>query len=171
MHGTLLYNMKQLLIIRHAKSSWDLSTLKDFDRPLNDRGNKDAPMMAKRLLDKKVAIDAFVSSTAKRALSTSTHFAKTYKQPQENIIQFPELYHAMPDIFYSVISKISDDLNTISIFSHNPGITEFVNELTTTRVDDMPTCAIFAVNINCNSWRDFKTAKKDFWFFDYPKNS
>ena len=163
--------MKQILIIRHAKSSWNLSTLKDFDRPLNDRGNKDAPMMAKRLLDKKIVIDAFVSSTAKRALTTATHFAKIYKQPQENIIQFPELYRAMPAIFYSVINKISDDFKTIAIFSHNPGITEFVNELTTTRVDDMPTCAVFAININCNSWGDFKTAKKVFWFFDYPKNS
>ncbi|MBC7720993.1 MAG: histidine phosphatase family protein, partial [Pedobacter sp.] len=154
--------MKQLLIIRHAKSSWNLSTINDFDRPLNDRGNKDAPMMAKRLLDKKVAIDAFVSSTAKRAFNTAAHFAKIYKQPQENIIQFPELYHAMPGIFYSVISKISDDIKTIAIFSHNPGITEFVNELTTTRVDDMPTCAVFAVTINYNSWGDFKTAKKAF---------
>ena len=58
---------KILLIIRHAKSSWEVGTLSDFDRPLNDRGKKDAPMMAKRLLDKKIKIDAFVSSPAKRA--------------------------------------------------------------------------------------------------------
>ena len=55
------------------------------------------------------------------------------------------------------------------MFSHNPGITAFVNELTTTSVDNMPTCAIFALNINCNSWSDFRIAKKEFWFFDYPK--
>ena len=62
---------KILLIIRHAKSSWELGTLNDFDRPLNDRGKKDAPMMAKRLLDKKIKIDAFVSSPAKRAKKNS----------------------------------------------------------------------------------------------------
>ena len=163
--------MKQLLIIRHAKSSWDLSVLNDFDRPLNDRGNKDAPIMAKRLLDKKIAINAFVSSTAKRAFATATYFAAAYKQSSKNIIQFPELYHASPVTFYEVINKISDDFKTIAIFSHNPGITSFVNELTTTTVDDMPTCAIFAVTINCNNWADFKTAKKEFCFFDYPKNS
>ena len=163
--------MKQLLIIRHAKSSWGLATLNDFDRPLNDRGNVDAPIMATRLLDKKITIDAFVSSTAVRAFATATHFANSYKQPKENIIQIAELYHAMPANFYNVISKIKDDFKTIAIFSHNPGITAFVNELTTTSIDDMPTCAIFAVTINCNSWTDFKTTKKLFWFFDYPKNN
>ena len=163
--------MKQLLIIRHAKSSWDLSGLNDFDRPLNDRGNKDAPTMAKRLLDKNIAVNAFVSSTAKRAFTTATYFAEAYKQSSKNIIQFPELYHASPAIFYEVINKISDSFKTIAIFSHNPGITAFVNELTTTSVDNMPTCAIFALTINCNSWADFKIAKKEFWFFDYPQNS
>lgn len=162
--------MKQLLIIRHAKSSWGLATLNDFDRPLNDRGNVDAPIMAKRLLDKKITIDAFATSTATRACATATHFANIYKQPQENIIQISELYHALPVTFYKVISKMRDDFKTIAIFSHNPGITTFVNQLTTTSIDDMPTCAIFAVTINCNSWGDFKTAKKAFWFFDYPKN-
>ena len=59
--------MKTLFIIRHAKSSWDIATLNDFDRSLNERGKKDAPIMAQRLLDKKITIDSFVSSPAKRA--------------------------------------------------------------------------------------------------------
>jgi phosphohistidine phosphatase len=163
--------MKQLLIIRHSKSSLDLSVLNDFDRPLNDRGKSDAPIMAKRLLDKKIDINAFISSTAKRAFTTATYFAEAYKQPSKNILQFPELYHASPATFYDVINQISDDFNTIAIFSHNPGITAFVNELTATTIDNMPTCGTFAVTINCNSWAEFKMFKKDFWFFDYPKNS
>ncbi len=162
--------MKQLLIIRHAKSSWDFLTLDDFERTLNERGHRDAPAMAKRLLDQNVAIDAFISSTAVRAFTTASYFAKTFGLQETNIIKVPELYHAAPPTFYDVIAKANDSFNTIAIFSHNPGITEFVNQLTTTRIDDMPTCAVFAAKINITSWKDFKGAKKEFWFFDYPKN-
>lgn len=162
--------MKQLIIIRHAKSSWDFSVLNDFDRPLNDRGHKDAPLMAKRLLDRKIAIDAFISSTAKRAFTTASYFAEAYHQKEKNIAALPELYHAGPSVFYEVISKIDDNLNTVAIFSHNADVTDFVNELTHIKVDNMPTCGVFAVTIDCEKWQDFRNAKKAFWFFDYPKN-
>lgn len=161
--------MKQLLIIRHAKSSWDFSVLNDFDRTLNERGHRDAPIMVKRLLDKQIKIDAFVSSTAKRTLTTATYFAEAYGLKDKKIIKVPELYHAAPPIFYDVISKVDDKLDTIAIFSHNPGITDFVNELTDARIDNMPTCGIFAITIATNTWLDFDVAEKKFWFFDYPK--
>jgi len=162
--------MKQLLVIRHAKSSWDFSTLSDFERPLNERGHKDAPHMAKRLLDKGIVIDAFISSTAKRAFTTAGYFAKAYGKEEKSIIQVPELYHAAIPVFYDVITETDSQLNTIAIFSHNPGITSFVNELTKTRIDDMPTCGIFAVTVHSDIWSDFKNSKKEFWFFDYPKS-
>ncbi|MBC7722858.1 MAG: histidine phosphatase family protein [Pedobacter sp.] len=162
--------MKQLIIIRHAKSSWDFSILNDFDRPLNDRGHRDAPAMAKRLFDKKIDIDAFISSTAKRAFTTATYFAEAYHQKEKNIVALAELYHADASIFYDIIDKIDNNLNTAAIFSHNPGITDFANTLTATKVDNMPTCAVFAITIDCKKWQDFKTSKKTFWFFDYPKN-
>ncbi|MGC5317030.1 SixA phosphatase family protein, partial [Escherichia coli] len=69
--------MKQLIIVRHAKSSWANIGMSDFERPLNERGNRDAPEMANRLINRNVAIDAFVSSTANRALTTAIYFAKT----------------------------------------------------------------------------------------------
>ncbi len=161
--------MKQLLIIRHAKSSWDFSTLTDFDRPLNERGHRDAPVMAKRLLDKQIKIDAFISSTAKRAFTTATYFAEAYGSEEKDIIKIPELYHAAPPTFYDVISRVAEKLDTIAIFSHNPGITDFVNELTNTRIDNLPTCSVFAVKIDIDNWKYFKKAGKEFWLFDYPK--
>jgi len=161
--------MKSLLIIRHAKSSWDLKTLNDFDRSLNERGHRDAPAMAQRLLAKNIAIDLFVSSSANRALTTATYFAEAYQKTESDILKIDELYHAMPDVFYKTIATINNSIDSVAIFSHNPGITEFVNELTSTKIDDMPTCAIFAVKVNSNSWSDFAKAKKEFWFFDYPK--
>ncbi len=162
--------MKTLFIIRHAKS--DQSFLgNDFDRPLNDRGKKDAPVMAKRLLDKKISIDSFISSPAKRAKKTAELFAKEYEIDSDNINFIPALYHAQPDVFREVIKGISDEIDSAAIFSHNPGITYFVNELVqSARIDNMPTCSIFAVRSNIKNWSEFETAQKEFVFFDYPKN-
>jgi phosphohistidine phosphatase len=162
--------MKQLIIIRHAKSSWELGVLSDFDRSLNERGQKDAPAMAKRLLDKNILIDLFVSSTAKRAFITATYFATAYQKTENDIVKISALYHAMPNVFYDLIKNIEDKFDSVAIFSHNPGITEFVNELTNTKIDDMPTCGIFAIKLNINSWKDFAKSKKEFWFFDCPKS-
>jgi len=161
--------MKHLLLIRHAKSSWDFN-VEDFDRPLNDRGEKNAPEMAKRLIEKDIKIDAFVSSPANRALSTAKLFVNEYGKKAKNIITVPALYSASIETFYSVIEELNDDDKTVAIFSHNPSITEFANELTDTRVDDMPTCAIYAVKTDIKKWKDFRDAEKRFWFFDYPKS-
>jgi phosphohistidine phosphatase len=162
--------MKSLLLIRHAKSSWDSPTLQDFDRPLNERGLKDAPMMAERLLRKKVHIDGWVSSTAKRAFTTAKLFAEVYKTDVQHISTYPALYHAPPLIFEQVISQLNDDWKTVAIFSHNPGITEFANQLGVARIDNMPTCSVFGVHFLCNRWKDALSSEVRFWLFDYPKN-
>lgn len=161
--------MKELLIIRHAKSSWNNAFSGDFERPLNDRGHRDAPRMAEKMKLRGVNIQAFLSSTANRALTTATYFAEAYGKTKNDILLFPQLYHAPELVFYKVIKTIPSEINTAAVFSHNPGITEFVNGLTETRIDNMPTCAIFAIQIESDSWEDFSTAKKRFWFFDYPK--
>jgi phosphohistidine phosphatase len=161
--------MKQLLLIRHAKSSWDDPLQKDFDRPLNKRGNKDAAEMAERLLDKKIKIDAFLSSPAERAVSTCAYFTKAYEVKKKEIIQIEKLYNARVENFYKVISEVDNSSDTIAVFSHNPGITEFANELTDVHIDDMPTCSIFAVKADIKKWDEFTEAEKLFWFFDYPK--
>lgn len=162
--------MKKLLLVRHAKSSWNEPSQSDFDRPLNDRGHKDAPRMAKRLLKENISIDAFVSSPAVRALTTAEYFAEAYDVKKKKVIQEPSLYLAEPKVFFNIISKLDDDYKTVAIFSHNPGISEFVNQLGVARVDDMPTCAIFGVQADVKSWKDFESAEKKFWLFDYPKN-
>lgn len=161
--------MKNLILVRHAKSDWSAPSLGDFDRPLNDRGKRDAPEMANRLLDKKIKIDAFVSSPAKRAKKTASVFAKEYKKDKDKIIFVDKLYEASPDTFYKVVSELDDDFDTVAIFSHNPGITDFANSLTDARIDNIPTCGIFAVKLKSKHWADFKDGEKEFWFADYPK--
>lgn len=163
--------MKTIYIIRHAKSSWANFNQSDFERPLNDRGHKDAPAMAKRLLDKNISIDAFISSPALRARQTCEHFCKIYKTKEEEIIFVDSLYHAAASTISNVISKTDDHFKSIAVFTHNPGITEYVDSLIeNVEIDNMPTCGIFAVEAHTEHWKDFPEAKKSFLFFDYPKN-
>lgn len=161
--------MKNLILIRHAKSDWGNPGLDDFDRPLNERGKKDAPVMAERLRDKKIKIDAFIASPAKRAAKTAKIFAEAFGCKKDDILFKKELYLAAPSAFYSVIEKTDDAVDSIAIFSHNNGITDFANMIADVRIDNIPTCGVFAIKADCKHWADFSAAKKEFWFFDYPK--
>ena len=159
--------MKTLIVIRHAKSSWANIGERDFDRPLNERGKEDAPKMAAKLVKANLKVDAFVSSTAKRARKTAKAFVEAYGKTKDEIILSNDLYNAPANVFYEEIHKLADNVNTVAFFAHNPGITYFVNELTATRVDNMPTCAVYAIQVNINRWTDFTKADKEFLFFDY----
>ena len=163
--------MKTIFIIRHAKSDQSFFG-NDFERPLNERGKTDAPTMARRLTDKKNKIEGLVSSPAVRAKKTAELFAEVLKIPANEIVFISALYHARAEVFYEVIAALPDTLGSVALFSHNPGITYFVNSLCPkAQVDNMPTCAIFAVTADTTEWTGFTKAKKDFLFFDYPKNS
>lgn len=163
--------MKKVFIIRHAKSDQTFYG-NDFERPLNDRGKKDAPLMAERLFKLQKDIDAFIASPAKRAKQTALAFAAVFEAPEEKVIFISALYHAPANVFYDVIAALPGNLNSVAIFSHNPGITYFVNSLQEkVNVDNMPTCGIFAVEADIEHWKDFIKAKKNFLFFDYPKLS
>jgi phosphohistidine phosphatase len=162
--------MKTLLIVRHAKSSWDNATINDIDRPLNDRGKRDAPAMAKRLIKAGVSIDRFVSSPAKRARHTAEIFLDQFERKEKELVIVQPLYHAQVQDFREVVAGLDDRYNSIALFSHNPGITTFANMLSTVRLDNMPTCSIFAVTGAADSWKDFLSTGTTFCFFDYPKS-
>lgn len=162
--------MKILLLVRHAKSDWGNPSLGDFDRPLNERGKQDAPAMASRLHDKGIKIDAFIASPAKRAKKTASIFAKKYKREKDDIIFRDELYGAAENVFYDTVITADNKFDSIAVFSHNPGITDFANLLTGTKIENIPTCGVFAVKADCSTWAAFKDAKKEFQFFYYPKD-
>ncbi|MEO9021105.1 MAG: histidine phosphatase family protein [Ginsengibacter sp.] len=163
--------MKILLIIRHAKSGWNDPSLSDFDRTLTERGKSDAEAMAKRIKKNSITIDAYISSPAKRARKTAGIFMKEYGEKKENILLIPSLYEAHIKDFYDAVENVNDSFDTVAIFSHNPGITDFTNSLECSPIYNMPTCAVFAVKIRTEHWKEFNKAKKDFLFFDYPKAS
>jgi phosphohistidine phosphatase len=162
--------LKTLLLIRHAKSSWDSAVSSDFDRPLNERGKKDAPEMARRLIKSGMTIDLFVSSPARRAKKTAELFAREFHKQEGEILFIPRLYHAVQEDFYEIIRELDPRSNHVAVFSHNPGITDFANSLTEMRIDNMPTCSIFVVKIPVLTWAPFPDASKEFLRFDYPKS-
>lgn len=159
--------MKTIFLIRHAKSNWSEPFSSDFERTLNARGLKDAKDMSQRLQNRNIPIDAFYVSSAVRTKLTAGIFAATLGM--NNIHYIDEMYHADLDVWNNVISNIDDKYNTVAMFGHNNGITDFANTLTQTRIDNMPTCCIFAVSADCENWSDFDTATKHFLFVDYPK--
>ncbi len=162
--------MKTLILVRHAKSSWESAGLSDSERPLNDRGKKDAPEMAKRLRKRGLSVDALVSSPAERAFRTARFFAKEFDFKKDDIVVEKALYGALSAHFEEVIGSLKDKVNTVAVFSHNPGITDYANTLTTVRTDNIPTCGVFAVQADVENWKAFAKAEKSFLFYDYPKN-
>jgi phosphohistidine phosphatase len=162
--------MKTLLLVRHAKSSWDDITQKDFDRPLNERGKKDAPEMAQRVKEKNIDPDLLVSSPARRAKKTAALFAGELGVDKEDILIVEGLYEPSLASFENTVGNLPDKKEVVALFSHNPAITEYVNTLSNVRIDDMPTCGVFAVQADTNNWASFRDADKKFLFFDYPKN-
>lgn len=127
--------------------------------------------MAARVKARKIFPGAFISSPAKRAKKTAELFCEGMGADKDAIIYFSALYHAPAPVFFEVVKEIGNDIEIAAIFSHNPGITHFVNQLCSdVRLDNMPTCGVFAVNAHCSTWKEFEKAKKDFLFFDYPRN-
>jgi phosphohistidine phosphatase len=164
------YLVKTLIIIRHAKAESAI-TLNDFERSLAARGMQDAPVMARKLIEKNITIDAFISSPAIRAKQTAALFCTTYGLNVQDIVFDNTLYNAKPQTIAAVIKTTADEYNCIALVAHNPGVTYFATELVKdVNIDNMPTCAVFAVKIYCQHWKDFVSAKKEFLFFDYPKN-
>ena len=164
--------MKTLYVVRHAKSSWDEPDQADFDRPLNERGKRDAPRMAKRLKEKNIRPDLMIASPAKRAWSTARRIAKGIGYPKDQIKADERLYHADDDRILNVLQGVKDKHDSVMYFGHNPGLTDFVNSLMNIEhdIDNIPTCGIVAFQFNIDSWKQLTWGIGSLLFFDYPKN-
>ena len=114
--NTTKFKMKTLIIIRHAKSSWDNIGQHDRERPLNERGKADAPEMAQRLKEKDLDVDPFVSSPAKRAKRTARYFAEAFGQDKDDVVLVEPLYGADVATFYHIVGNLEDKYDTIAVF-------------------------------------------------------
>ena len=162
--------MKTLIVVRHAKSGWDDASLSDFERTLTDRGKSDAVMMVGRLIQKSIRIDAFVSSPARRAEQTAKIFMNEYKAKEESLLLVRSLYEGSVKDLYATINNLNNKSEVVALFAHNPGVTDFINSTECSPVYNMPTCAVFGLAVETSDWKEFRKAKKEFLFFDYPKN-
>ncbi len=164
-----LNHMKTLYLIRHAKSSWEDSSLRDIQRPLNPRGKRDAPFMAKLLKGKGIQADAIVSSPANRAFTTSTYFAKEMGIEENEIIQEDSIYEAYTEDIFNVIHSLHNSINTVFLFGHNPTFTSMANMFTQNYIANVPTCGIVVIESAAESWSAFgreNSLLKDYY---YPK--
>ena len=147
--------MKTVLIMRHAKSSWKDAGLLDHDRPLNKRGKRDAPRVGRLILQQGLVPELIVSSTAKRARSTSKRVAKACGYIAE-IRLTPHFYHAPAGTYIEVLNHLSDDYRRVMVVGHNPGMEELVARLG--RSCGMPTAALANVSLPIDQWREFDGA-------------
>lgn len=161
--------MKTLYVIRHAKSSWDDPTLTDFERPLNNRGKKDAPEMAKRLEKRNVMPDLLLSSPAERAITTCKAIAEKIQYPLSKIKTDKNLYHAEDAEILRIIQGLDNTYSCVWIFGHNPGLTDFVNLVADAGIDNIPTAGVVACSLTINSWDEAGKKNGSVIFFDYPK--
>jgi phosphohistidine phosphatase len=161
--------MKTIILVRHAKSSHTMGVSSDFERPLNDRGFREASEMGKNLFKKNTTIDLFVSSPALRAKTTAELFAAEYDRKMKEIRYMPSLYHASPEVFSAIIGELEDSCRHVALFSHNPGITDYACSLCNSKITHMPTSSVFAVKAPVDSWKEFEKAEKRFLFFYRPE--
>jgi phosphohistidine phosphatase len=164
--------MKKLFIIRHAKSSWDNMDLRDFDRPLNERGLKDAPYMGKRLKEHGIHPDLMVSSPAVRALATCRALARELDYPEDKIRIDKRLYHAAEEQLLTVLKECRKfhDPAVLVVVGHNPGLTGFTNRLLDDSIDNIPTCGIVAGELKIRSWEEVDWGCGERRFFETPKD-
>lgn len=162
--------MKTLYLIRHAKSSWKDPELQDFERPLNKRGKRDAPEMGQRLKENKAGIDVIISSPAQRTLKTAKIIAREIDFPVKKIVKKDSVYLADVPTLVKVIRKISDKHHQAMLFGHNPGLTTLANFLVNgEQVENIPTCGIFCIEFEIDSWKKVEQGIGKMLFFDYPK--
>ncbi|GGH75353.1 MAG: histidine phosphatase family protein [Bacteroidetes bacterium] len=160
--------MKTLYLVRHAKSSWQYDDIDDYDRPLKGRGIRDAHMISQWLADEMSAPSMLVSSPATRALHTAMIFARTLNFPFADIKVDDRLYMATSDHLISFLHELSDDLDSVMVFGHNPTITNFVNRCVDQRVDNVPTSGVVCLHFAEEHWKDVQDSA-ELLYFDYPK--
>lgn len=145
--------MKQLFLIRHAKSSWDVPSISDHDRPLNGRGERDAPRMAAALKQRELMPDQILSSTALRALNTASIIAQELGYSSSNIQTESDLYLASARTILTCVQKLDEELSTVFVFGHNPGMHEAAMRLTSDlRLSEFPTLAVARIEFDLEFW-------------------
>lgn len=160
--------MRTLTLIRHAKSSWDDPTLRDFDRPLNARGFRDAGRMGEVFRDKLPPIELIVTSPALRARTTATMLAEALDYPMDRIASDERLYDAPLTTLREIVSNLDNRYGHVALVAHNPGL-ERLSGYLGGDVDRMPTCAAVTLEFEVDDWQAVGARAGRLVAFEYPK--
>lgn len=153
--------MKKLYVTRHAKSSWDYIDAADIDRPLNQRGIKDAHLVSSNLFKNNLIPSVMITSPANRAAHTCLIFARELNLEHDLIHIDYNLYHPSIDSILGVLAGINDKYDSAMIFGHNPGFTDFSNAL---KADlyNQPTAGCSIFKLSANTWADVYDCESEF---------
>jgi phosphohistidine phosphatase len=162
--------MKTLILIRHAKSDWGFEGLDDIDRPLNERGYRDAIIMRQYLLKTIPKIDLIVSSPAIRAFTTASMFARKYQYDVKEIVLDSSIYHSPKDKYVEAIRALNDKHEVVLVFGHNPGITDVVSYISDYEFENVATCGIVNIQFDLNSWKDVSDHSGKLVFYEFASN-
>lgn len=159
---------KRLTLLRHAKAAVGSPSMPDRDRPLNERGQRDAPLMGQRLQRVGARPSLLITSPAARALQTARLIAREIGYPLEFLQREADLYLASSCEILDVVARQDDAFNDMIVCGHNPGLTDLLNGLTGAGIDNIPTCGLAVIEAPIAKWRDLR--KGILTHFDYPKN-
>jgi phosphohistidine phosphatase len=158
-----------LYLVRHAKSDWAYEGLADIDRPLNERGYRDAPVMAARVAKLGHEPDRILSSPAIRALTTALIFARQFEHDATSVALEPRLYEAAASVFINVLSEQSNAVHKLMVFAHNPTLTDVASELSGVAISNVPTTGVVCVRFEAASWPDALRKPGSLELFEFPK--
>lgn len=162
---------KTLYLVRHAKSSWTDMGHGDFNRPLNNRGLHDAPIIGKRLKDRKILPEIILCSPAQRARQTAGWLLREMGGSMD-AVQFDEnIYEASVGTLLDLIRNLPDSSASAMIIGHNPSMGWLANQLADCHIDRMPTCAVATIELKTNHWGDAGACASRLLDFDYPKKA
>jgi phosphohistidine phosphatase len=160
---------KELFIVRHAKSSWDIENISDIDRPLKLKGIRNAYEMARRLKIDRHVPERYISSPANRALHTATIFLNVFELSYDILSIDERLYgHGVSDIL-TTVKEQDDNFRRMMIFGHNPDFSELARTFTRNTLYDLPTCGLAIFSFDCQKWSEISVESKTSEFFDFPK--
>jgi len=160
---------KTIYLVRHAKSSWSDASLRDIERPLNKRGLRDAPFMAKMLKGKGIVPDRIVSSPATRAFTTAGFFAEEFEISREDIVVKKSIYEAYTHEVMTVIQALNNEDNIVFVFGHNPTFTALSNMFSKEYIANKPTCGISQITSTVEDWAQFNETTAQRTAFYFPK--
>jgi phosphohistidine phosphatase len=162
--------MKELLVIRHGKSSWDDPSLADHDRPLAGRGREAAPEMGRRLRLRGVVPERLVTSDAVRARDTAAALGEALGLGPEAVLLEPRLYTGSGTDVLAVVRRLDEAYERIGIVGHNPALHEFLHAASHLRLDKFPTAAVAHLRFPARRWSDIEPGSADVVDYDYPKS-